>query len=432
MSSNLMKHALCLDCFLLTMILARSRINAAAAFLPTVNSRTIHHHHRTKRILYSTSPSSATSDFDAVAVPLGYEEEKQKPRFRIFYNDVYEVQLPKNHRFPMNKYRQVREMVQQSFRELPEEEQHRVHYDFQISPLASEEELITTHSPEYVKKVMTGDLTEMELRNVGFPWSEENVKRSTSSVGGTVAAAKFVCDHIEQQRQRGGSNSSHSNSSNSNNNNYSTTIAPWAAHVAGGTHHAFCDRGEGFCVFSDIAVAANVILQNYDWVQRILILDLDVHQGNGNAVLFQNRPEVVTVSIHCSANYFSEKQTSDLDIELPPDSSDQTYLMTLRHWLKQIKQQQQQQQQDGGKFDLVFFQAGVDILKDDRLGRMSVSQKGIERRNELVFDFVRELNVPFVITMGGGYPRTDDWAPILQAHASVYKQARQYLSNLVK
>lgn len=198
---------------------------------------------------------------------------------------------------------------------------------------------------------------------------------------------------------------------------------PWAAHVAGGTHHAFYDRGEGFCVFSDIAVAANLMLERFPSVRKILILDLDVHQGNGNAVLFQGRPEVVTVSLHCSANYFSEKQDSDLDVELPPDCSDQTYLVTLSHWLKTIKR-------ESGPYDLIFFQAGVDILKDDRLGRLAVSQKGVERRNKLVFDFATELKAPLVITMGGGYPRTDDWAPILQAHTNVYLQARQYLADI--
>jgi acetoin utilization deacetylase AcuC-like enzyme len=275
--------------------------------------------------------------------------------------------------------------------------------DFFVSPLATEDDLVTTHSPEYVKKVLTGDLTEREIRNVGFPWNEENVKRSFSSVGGTVAAAKFVCAEAEKRGPE-------------------SSIAPWAAHVAGGTHHAFYDRGEGFCVFSDIAVAANVVLQRFPAIQRVLILDLDVHQGNGNAVLFKDRPDVETFSMHCAANYFSEKQQSDLDIELPEGCTDETYLMTLSHWLKRITQEQ-------GNYSLVFYQAGVDVLAEDRLGRMALTQKGVEARNRLVFDFVMEMNAPLVITMGGGYPRSDDWAPILQAHSQVYLQARQYLAD---
>jgi acetoin utilization deacetylase AcuC-like enzyme len=154
-------------------------------------------------------------------------------------------------------------------------------------------------------------------------------------------------------------------------------------------------------------------------------VDLDVHQGNGNAVLFQDRPEVATFSIHCEGNFFSEKETSDLDVELPIGCNDQTYLATLNHWLNRIKREK-----GDNHFDLIFFQAGVDVLEDDRLGRMSLSQKGVQRRNELVFEFARRLNVPLVICMGGGYPRTDDWTPILEAHANVYFQAHRFLGNL--
>ena len=385
------------------MALAFLHVKFGAGFPPKCLTSKMSSNAVAKRLLSSRS----SSEFKAATVPAGYQ--KHKPSFRIFYNDVYEVNLPRGHRFPMNKYRQVRKLVQHAFHELPMDEQEKVDCDFHVSPLVSEEELMTTHSPEYVKKVMTGDLTERELRNVGFPWDEENVKRSLSSVGGTLAAAIFVCEEAEKQNEEDGDSRS--------------SIQPWAAHVAGGTHHAFYDRGEGFCVFSDIAVAANVVLQRFPSIQKILILDLDVHQGNGNAVLFQDRPEVVTVSIQCSANYFSKKQDSDLDVELPPDCTDQTYLATLHHWLKRIKQ-------ESGPYDLIFFQAGVDILKEDRLGRMAISQKGVEQRNKLVYDFAHELKVPLVITMGGGYPRTDDWAPILQAHSSVYIQARQYLADL--
>jgi acetoin utilization deacetylase AcuC-like enzyme len=221
-------------------------------------------------------------------------------------------------------------------------------------------------------------------------------------VGGTVAAAVSVCDALRQ---------------------YPTAAPVWAAHVAAGTHHAFYDYGEGFCVFSDIAVAANVVLERYPHViRRILIIDLDVHQGNGNAVLFQGRTDVMTFSMHCEANYFSPREKSDLDIELPVNCTDETYLVILRHWLKQIDAQ-------GGDFDLVFFQSGVDVLKEDRLGRMNLTSNGVKRRNELVFDFVRARNLPLVITMGGGYPARDDWQPILEAHANVYFQAHQYLAT---
>jgi acetoin utilization deacetylase AcuC-like enzyme len=282
--------------------------------------------------------------------------------------------------------------------------------EFLVSPLATFEELATTHSEDYIERFLKGDQTELEQRNVGFPWSEQGVKRASSSVGGTMAAACHVCElwKLLQQQQ----------------NTRLPVAAPWGAHIAGGTHHAFYDYGEGFSVFSDIAVAANVVLQRYpDLIKKILIVDLDVHQGNGNAVLFQGRPEVVTFSIQCEANYFSQKQESDLDIELPVDCNDQTYLATLNHWLNRIAKER------GDDFDMIFFQAGVDILEDDRLGRMSLSQKGVERRNQLVYEFAHKLNIPLVICMGGGYPRGEDWTPIIEAHANVYCQAHSFLTS---
>ena len=175
-------------------------------------------------------------------------------------------------------------------------------------------------------------------------------------------------------------------------------------------------------MFNDIAVAANVVLERYpSTIKRVLIVDLDVHQGNGSAVLFKGRPEVVTFSLHCSANYFSQKENSDLDVELPPRCIDSTYLVTLAYWLKQIEEQ-------GQDFDLVFYQAGVDILDIDRLGRLSISSKGVGRRNQLVYDFCKRNSLPLVITMGGGYPQSSEsWRPIIEEHANVYFEAYRHL-----
>ena len=343
--------------------------------------------------------------------------------YRIYYNDVYKVDLPPKHRFPMNKYEQVRKQVQKQLlpQQQQQQQQNKVQCDFHISPLATFEELVTTHSPEYVTRFMNGNITEREQRNVGFPWSQQGVQRALSSVGGTMAAACDVCDLWQQQQQQ--KRRQHHLSDEPP---FKEILAPWGAHIAGGTHHAFYDYGEGFSVFSDIAVGCNVVLQRYPTlIQRILIIDLDTHQGNGNAVLFHNNPNVVTFSMHCEGNFFSEKQNSDLDIELPIDCNDQTYLMTLNHWLNLIEKQQEKY----GHFDLIFYQSGVDILEDDRLGRMSITQKGVARRNELVFKFANKLNIPLVICMGGGYPRTDDWTPIIEAHTNVYCQAHQFLSD---
>jgi acetoin utilization deacetylase AcuC-like enzyme len=356
----------------------------------------------------------------------GYEGKNST--FSIFYNDVYDVVLPPNHRFPMKKYRKVRLKVQHLIKEETTKRQDELsgvfRAVFRVSPLATVAELQTTHCHVYIERFLTGNQTPEEQRNVGFPWSPAGVKRALSSVGGTVSAACHVVEMHREHQRLYRRNPEFSGSP-------SKPYAPvWSAHLAGGTHHAFRDYGEGFCVFSDIAVAANVVLQRYpDIVRNILILDLDVHQGNGNAALFpENRPEVTTVSIHCVANYFSEKQRSDLDVELPAGCNDETYLLTLHHWLKQIRQEMVRTNKS---YDLVFYQAGVDILDADRLGKMSVSFEGLKRRNEMVYRFVHdELRAPLVITMGGGYPQpTGSWDPILDAHASVYHQAYTFLRD---
>ena len=348
-----------------------------------------------------SSLNSSFKEETTTTIPPSAEEVVllQPPIFPIYYNDVYEVSLPPHHRFPMAKYGKVRRILQNRIRDTPLLDQNHCQTGFHVSPLATVEELATTHDREYIRRYMNGEMSETESRNVGFPWSMQGVKRTLSSVGGTVAAAMDVCRAWMSVDKT------------------TKVLAPWGAHTAGGTHHAFRDYGEGFCVFSDIAVAANVVRQRFPSIQSILILDLDVHQGNGNAVLFQNRTDVFTFSMHCNANYFSEKQQSDLDIELPPNCNDSTYLLTLSHWLKELKKE---------RWDMIFFQAGVDILADDRLGRMSISQEGLRRRNRMVYDFADELNIPFIISMGGGYPRTNDWSPILEAHADVYFQAFLY------
>lgn len=348
------------------------------------------------------------------------------PYFSIYYNDVYEVDMPPGHRFPMAKYRQVREAVQSKLTKYTDE-QKVIQCNFSVSPLATYEQLSTTHCPEYIQRYLRGQMTESENRNIGFPWTLQHVNRTLSSAGGTVAASlDAYAEYLRRCKSQ-----------------VENAHLCWSAHVAGGTHHAFEDYGEGFCIFSDIAVAANVLLQKYPYqpssagstagrgIRRILIIDLDVHQGNGNAKLFQGDDRVQTFSVHCRSNYFSKKESSDLDVELPSGCTDETYLSTLSHWLRQIEQHPFDDSDllDQKPFDFIFYQAGVDIHKDDRLGRLSITQEGISRRNKMVYEFAHRMKCPLIICMGGGYPK-DDWSPIIGAHTSVYVEAHQYLSSL--
>ncbi len=326
-----------------------------------------------------------------------------RPPCKLWYNDVYEVPLPPTHRFPMEKYSHVRRRLQQIL--TPAQLA-----TFHVSPLASEADLTTTHTADYVARFLSNEFTARENRVVGFPWSPESVDRALSSVGGTVAATHAVC--------RG--------------------ETPVAGHIAGGTHHAFADRGEGFCVFSDIAVAANVALRDYpQLVQKVLIVDLDVHQGNGNAVLFEDDPRVFTFSVHCTQNFFSKERVSDLDVELPKGSGDDDYVALLRKHLKPLLEHTQP--------DLVYYQSGVDVSRDDRLGHLELTADGVRRRNELVYDAVLNLNADgsstskkpplLVVCMGGGYPKdlnpeSSSFKAVVEHHAQVYVGAAQACARL--
>lgn len=302
----------------------------------------------------------------------------------LFYNDVYEVPLPAGHRFPMEKYRKVRTKLQSEF-------DSGAGVTFIESPLATVDELATTHCRNYIQRFLTGEgMTAAEVRAVGFPWSVPGTKRALSSVGGTVAAMRTVLSGESQA----------------------------SGHLAGGTHHAFFDYGEGFCVFSDIAVAANLALMEHsELVRQVVIIDLDVHQGNGNAKLFEKQPAVFTFSMHCAANIFSKKQVSDVDVEIEPGAGDEEYLRILRGWLPFLF--------DVVKPDLVFFQAGVDTFAGDRLGRLALTREGLRERNSLVYEYVKSRNVPLVVTMGGGYPRSEhpkEWLEVIECHSDCYRQ----------
>ena len=277
---------------------------------------------------------------------------------QLFYTDIFVLPLPTGHRFPMEKYSRLRETLLASgdFREA----------DFHLPHAATDQELARAHDPAYIQQVCAGQLPERAQKRIGFPWSAGMVERSRRSAGATICAcrAAFV-DGV-------------------------------AANLAGGTHHAFRDRGEGFCVFNDAAVAARA-MQNEGRARRILIVDCDVHQGNGTASILAGDDSIFTFSIHGARNFPFEKELSDLDIELPDGCADAGYLIRLAEGLNIAF--------DLARPDLVIYLAGADPYHDDRLGRLALSFAGLAERDRRVFSRCKALGIPLAIAMAGGYAR---------------------------
>lgn len=250
--------------------------------------------------------------------------------------------------------------------------------------LLDEPTALLTHTPDYWRKLNDIDLSDKEIRAIGFPINEKFMHRGRHIAQGTVECALFALQHGV------------------------------ALNVAGGTHHAFADRGEGFCCFNDQAVAANYLL-HHGLAKRILIVDLDVHQGNGTASIFSDEPRVFTFSMHGERNYPLRKEQSNLDIGLPDGMDDAPYLRLLRNTLPRLLDEFQP--------DFVFYQSGVDILETDKLGRLSVSREGCRERDRIVFEYCRQHRLPVVASMGGGYsPRLAD---IVEAHANTFRVAQE-------
>lgn len=296
---------------------------------------------------------------------------------RLFYTDVFVLPLPAGHRFPMEKYARLRQRLLASgdFTE----------GDFHLPPAASDEELARAHDLDYIRQVSDGSLPERMQKAIGFPWSEGMVERSRRSAGATLAACRAaLADGV-------------------------------AANLAGGTHHAFRDRGEGFCVFNDAAVAARA-MQAEGRAERILIVDCDVHQGNGTASILRGDDNVFTFSIHGARNFPFTKESSDLDIELPDACSDEAYLLQLDHGLATAF--------DLARPQLVIYLAGADPYADDRLGRLALSMDGLAERDRHVFARCRQAGIPAAIAMAGGYARQiDDTVTI---HANTIRLARDH------
>lgn len=294
---------------------------------------------------------------------------------KLFYADHFVLPLPPGHRFPMEKYSRLRERLLASG--------HFAADDFRVPDAASDTELLRAHDAGYVQRVVRGTLGHDEIRRIGFPWSEAMVERSRRSAGATLAACRAAL------------------------------AEGWAANLAGGTHHAFRDRGEGFCVFNDAAVAA-LAMRAEGLAHRVAIIDCDVHQGNGTAAILANRADCFTFSIHGARNFPFDKETSDLDVELPDGTSDEAYLAALDDALAVVFRHQP---------DLVIYLAGADPFEDDRLGRLKLTKAGLAARDERVLAECRRRNLPVAIAMAGGYARQiDDTVAI---HAATIDTARR-------
>lgn len=302
-----------------------------------------------------------------------------KEFFSLWSCENFPLELPDGHPFPNHKYPLLEKLLAgHGFAE-------RITRCGQVDT----DFLTYVHSPAYVVRVLNMQLSEEEVRRIGFPQRKSYVERALASVEGTLCATR----HILQSKDL------------------------CAGVLAGGTHHAFADHGEGYCTFNDIAVAATYALRHSK--DRILIVDLDAHQGNGTAAIFAREPRVFTFSMHAEENYPRQKQRSSLDIGLSLGASDDIYQSLLKENLPVIF--------DGFRPDLVFFQSGVDVLYSDRFGRLGLSPDGQYQRDAFVFEQCFSRGVPCVITLGGGYQR--DHGAVARAHAQTFLTAAQALKK---
>jgi acetoin utilization deacetylase AcuC-like enzyme len=300
---------------------------------------------------------------------------------QVFYADQFVLPLPEGHRFPMGKYRMLREQLAQHVQQV------------RLMPAlrASDGELALAHSPAYIEAIASGRVDPVLMREIGFPWSEAMAERARRSVGATVAACRAA---------------------------FREGIA---ANIAGGTHHAKADRGGGFCVFNDAAVAARLMQAEWRRVHgpaplQVAVIDLDVHQGNGTAHLFRDDPSVFTLSIHGHKNFPFRKEVSDLDVDLPDGCRDDDYLQALAVAMDDMAQ----------RFapGLVIYLAGADPHEGDRLGRLKLTWDGLEARDRYVMDWAWQRRIPLAFAMAGGYgKRIED---TVAAQLNTYRVAVGY------
>ncbi len=297
-----------------------------------------------------------------------------RPPLKIAYDPIYAHPLPEGHRFPMLKYELIPEQLL---------------YEGSISTqnlfapaICPDEVVLWTHHADYLEKLHRQTLSAKEQRHIGFPQSPALTQRELVIAQGTIDCCQYAIEYGV------------------------------AMNVAGGTHHAFADHGEGFCLLNDFAVAANYLL-HHQLAHKILIIDLDVHQGNGTARLFEKEPRVFTFSMHGDHNYPFHKEKSDLDIALKDGTNDSIYLPLLENTLQTLINQLQP--------DFAFFLSGVDILDTDKFGKLKVSMQGCRLRDEIVFRTLQRHGIPCTVAMGGGY--SPDVKTIVEAHCNTFRAA---------
>lgn len=298
---------------------------------------------------------------------------------KIFHSDRFVPELPEGHKFPIQKYQLIREQLlyEGSVQADQLVESHEI----------SEEDILLVHEADYWNRMKTLSLSPREVRRMGFPQSHQLVERSRRSCQGTLSAALWAKDH------------------------------GLGMNIAGGTHHAYPDHGEGFCLLNDIAISIRH-LQRHTYIQRILIIDLDVHQGNGNAHIFQDDVDVFTFSMHGKDNYPLRKEQSDLDINLPTGTSDSAYLDILTNSLQDVLASFQPA--------FIFFQAGVDVLETDKLGKLSLTLEGLKRRDLLVLHLCKRQAIPLCVCIGGGYSAR--LADTVAGHSQTFRLAMDIYS----
>ena len=319
--------------------------------------------HRILTVLSKRSiPNPQGDQMDAHPAALNHEQlptncDTPDHRLSIWYHPIYTNGIHPDARFPRDRYTKLVDKLKS--------DQCSNEFFFRQPTEASRDELIIAHNPEYVDNFLNQNLTEKEIKRIGLtPWTPQIIPRTRLLMGGAIAALEHVL-------KNGGI----------------------AGNLAGGTHHAHHDFGSGYCIFNDLAVCSLLALSRYK-ITKIVVIDLDVHQGDGTATILQNVDQVLTISVHCKQNFPFRKSESDYDLELPANAGDEELLETVAQALDITKQFEPK---------LILFQAGVDGLATDALGKLNISREGMRRRNEMVFDFAVEHSIPTVVFMGGGY-----------------------------